>query len=153
MVEFALVFPLLAMLLFGTISGGLVLNRRMDLTQASRESARYGATVAQDQCTPTSGCGGRNWAQHVQTIAVERANGTVATADVCVALVQGPGSAPVPVTLNHTTRSGGLPCYVDNSADSGKRVQVMITKADQIQAIIVTVPVNMTAKGTSRFEG
>ena len=153
LVEFALVFPLLAMLLFGMLSGGLVMNRRMDVTQASRESARYGATVPFDQCTPSSSCGGRTWAQQVQDVAVSRSNGVVTATNVCVALVQGPGSAPVSLSTTHTTKGGTAPCYVDNSADSGRRVQVLITFSDKIQAVITTVPVNITAKATSRFEG
>lgn len=141
------------MLLFGMFSGGMVMNSRMELTQASRESARYGATVPFDQCTPTTNCDGRTWAQQVQSVAVSRANGVVKNANVCVALVQGSGTAPVSLSAAHTTKGDSAPCYVDNSADSGKRVQVVITFADEIQAVIVTVPVNINAKATSRFEG
>jgi Flp pilus assembly protein TadG len=152
LVEFALIFPLVAMLLFGMFSGGLVMNRRMAVSQASREGARYGATVAYDQCTPSTACGGRTWAQQVQSVAVSRSGGTVTAANVCVALVQGPGSAPVPMTQSHTTKTSLTPCYVDNSADEGKRVQVVITFSDKIEAIVTTVPVNVTARSTSKLE-
>lgn len=153
MVEFAIVFPMLAALLFGMFSGGMVMNRRMELTQASRESARYGATVAFDQCTPTSACDGRNWAQQVQSVAVSRSSGVATNANVCVALVQGSGSAPVPLSAAHTTRSSLSPCYIDGSADTGRRVQVVITFDDEIQAVVTTIPVQIKARATSRFEG
>ncbi len=152
LIEFALVFPLLAMLLFGTLTGGLVMNRRMAISEAGREGARYGATVPSDQCTPVAVCSGRTWAQQVQSVAVSRAGGAVTASGVCVALVEGPGSAPVPLSLAHTTRTSLSPCYVDNSADVGKRVQVVITFNDRIQAIITDIPVTVTAKSTSKLE-
>ena len=91
-IEFAFIFPLLAMLVFGMITGGIVLNRRMTVNQAAREGARYGATVAPDQCSPTTLCGGKTWAQLVQAQTVERSEGSIKTSDVCVALVSGSGT-------------------------------------------------------------
>lgn len=152
LVEFALILPVLSMLLIGMLTGGLVMNRRMAISQASREGARYGATVPSDQCTPTSACGGRTWAQQVQSVAVSRAGGAVDASTVCVALVEGPGSAPVPLSADHTTNSTLTPCYVDNSADTGQRVQVVIRFTDKIQAVVTNIPVNVTAKSTSRLE-
>ena len=43
MVEFALVAPLLFVLLFGIIESGLILYDRAFITNASREGARYAA--------------------------------------------------------------------------------------------------------------
>ncbi len=153
LVEFALVFPLLAFLLFGIFGAGMVLNRRLSVTQAAREGARYGATVAADQCTPTSNCSGLNWAQLVQAVTAERSAGAVDTSKVCVALVSGPGSAPVAVGSSFTTAGGTSPCYVDNSADTGKRVQVTIQLPDKIDAGVMSVPVTLNAQAVSRFEG
>jgi len=47
-VEFALVLPLLLVLLFGTITGGLLFNQQLSLTQAAREGARFGSTLPVD---------------------------------------------------------------------------------------------------------
>jgi hypothetical protein len=151
-VELALIFPFLAMLLFGTLTGGLVLNRRLAISQASREGARYGATVAMDQCAVVSSCGGRTWAEQVRHVTLSRAGGSATEANICVALVEGPGSAPVPLSAAHTTKSTLTPCYVDNSADSGRRVQVVITFTDKIEAVITQVPVSATARSTSKLE-
>jgi Flp pilus assembly protein TadG len=151
-VEFAIVFPVLAMLLFGMFSGGMVMNRRATITQASREGARYGATVAFDQCIPTTLCAGRTWAQQVRSVAVSRASGTVTASNVCVALVSGSGTAPTAISSAHTTKGGTLPCYADQSADTGRRVQVVITFSDEIQAVLTRIPVNVTAKATSKLE-
>lgn len=153
LVEFAVILPVLLMLVFGMLSGGLVMNRRMEVTQASREGARYGATVSFDQCTPTTACSGRTWAQQVQSVAVSRSDGAVTARDVCVALVEGPGSAPVALSSAHTTKGGTAPCYADQSADAGRRVQVVITFTDSIEAVIMNIPVSVTARSTSRLEG
>jgi Flp pilus assembly protein TadG len=45
-VEFAMVLPLLMMLLLGTITGGLALNTAIAMADAVREGARFGATTA-----------------------------------------------------------------------------------------------------------
>ena len=44
-VEFALVLPILLMLVFGGITGGLLYNQQQQLTHAAREGARYAATL------------------------------------------------------------------------------------------------------------
>ena len=100
----------------GMLTGGVVLTHQLSVTQAAREAARYGATIAQEQCASTADCGGMTWAQLVQSIAVQRAGGDVTAAGVCVALVSGVGSAPSAVDSDHTTAGSTAPCYVDNSA-------------------------------------
>lgn len=44
-VEFALILPILIVLLFGTITGGLLYNQQHSVTQAAREGARFAATL------------------------------------------------------------------------------------------------------------
>src|SRR5689334_203763 len=95
MIEAAIAMPVFVSLLLGMFTGGFALNHKLDMTLAARESARYGSTVSADQCS--SKCNGMNWAQLVGSIAVQRSEGDLRTADVCVALVQGPGSNPTAV--------------------------------------------------------
>ena len=45
-VEFALIFPLLAMLMMGIVTGGLSYSNALGVQNAVREGARYGATAA-----------------------------------------------------------------------------------------------------------
>ncbi|NYG58145.1 Flp pilus assembly protein TadG [Nocardioides daedukensis] len=47
-VEFALVFPILALMLFGIISYGYMFTIRQTMTQAAAEGARAGAVAASD---------------------------------------------------------------------------------------------------------
>ena len=151
-VEFAIVFPVFMLITMGMLTGGVVLTHQLSVTQAAREAARYGATIAQAQCAPTTNCGGMTWAQLVQSIGVQRAGGDVTTAGVCVALVTGPGSAPTAVDSTHTTAGSTAPCYVDNSADTGLRVQVALTRPDQIQILVSTIDLNLVSHATSRYE-
>ena len=152
MVEFALVLPLLMMITLGVITGGMVLNRQMSVSHASREAARYGSTLAIDQCVPVAACGGLTWAQLVRSVGVQRAGGEVDNAGVCVALVQGPGTSPVAVGSTHTTAGGTAACYVDNSADTAERVQVRISRGDRIEFFSATLPVTISSRATARAE-
>jgi Flp pilus assembly protein TadG len=46
LVEFAIVVPLMLLLVFGIIEWGVLLNRRIDLTQGVREAGRQGAVAS-----------------------------------------------------------------------------------------------------------
>jgi len=153
-VEFALILPLLSMMALGMLTGGIALDRKQDITNAAREAARFGATVAEGQCEPDpdAECSGLTWAKLVQSVAVQRANGAVADGDVCVALVSGPGWAPVAVDSTHTTDLSGKACYVDNSSDTDKRVQVKVTKSDRLEAVLFAMDLDLSSKATARFE-
>jgi Flp pilus assembly protein TadG len=151
--EFAMVVPVLLMLVVGMITSGMVLNRQLAMSYASREAARYGATLASDQCEPVSACGGLTWAEVVRAVAVQRGGDGVTTTTVCAALVTGPGAAPVALSVAHTTAGGTQPCYVDGSADTGPRVQVAVRRNDSIELIVTSLPLSVAAKATARAEG
>jgi Flp pilus assembly protein TadG len=150
-VEFALILPLLSMMALGMLTGGIALDRKQDITNSAREAARFGATVAEAECDQGN-CGGLTWAQLVRSIAVQRSNGALTDLGVCVALVSGPGWAPVAVGTDQTTAGGLNPCYVDNSADTDRRVQVAVTRADRLQAVLFNMNLTLQSRATSRFE-
>ncbi len=70
---------------------------------------------------------------------------------MCVALVEGPGSAPSALSSSHIAGGSGN-CYVDDSADVGPRVQVRIQKQERIEAVMVSIPVNVDSRSTARYE-
>jgi hypothetical protein len=140
------------MMALGMLTAGIALDHKQEITNASREAARFGATMAKAQCDDVTDCGGLTWAGLVQAIAVQRSNGAVSSAAVCVALVSGPGFAPVPVSSTHTTDPGGGACYVDDNADTGERVQVRITKTDRLQAVLFNMDLNIGSRAIARFE-
>ncbi|HEV8295725.1 MAG TPA: hypothetical protein VGQ20_00460, partial [Acidimicrobiales bacterium] len=104
-----------------------------------------------------SDCSGLSWAGLVRDLAVKRSNGTLATAGVCVALVEGPGSAPTVVDFadKYTTfMNAGTPspCYTDNSPDTGPRVQVHVTRQDTLDVVAWRKTLNLTADALAQFE-
>ena len=150
-VEFALILPFLSLMALGTLTAGIALDRKQEITNAAREAARFGATVHEDECDDVSDCDGYTWAQLVQAVAVQRSNGAVTAASVCVALVSGPGFAPLAVDSTHII--GGVNrCFVDDSSDTGPRVQVAITRTDKMQAVLFNMDLNLNSRAVARFE-
>jgi Flp pilus assembly protein TadG len=150
LVEFALVLPVFAMLIFGAFSGAMAYNTKQSIVYAAREGARYGATIPQSQCTPTSNCSGKTWAQLVQAVVVSRSNGAVTTGDVCVALVTG---SPVTVaSAPFTTKSDGTACFSDSSGDNSARVQVSISHDTSIDAVLKKIPITESSQATAKYE-
>lgn len=152
LVEFALILPLLVMLLLGLITGGLALNDKQQMTHATREGARYAAVVPHDQTFDDGG----TWAENVRSLVVDRSQGALETADVCVSLVTGsPGTV---ISANHTTNSGA-PCIAGQSyptAANSTRVQVTTSRDATIQlglfgAHDVTLRSDATAKAETEY--
>jgi Flp pilus assembly protein TadG len=154
LVEFALVLPLVLMLAFGLITSGLTYNHKIDLTHAAREGARYGATLAQLQCSGSPNpCGSSTWAQTVQSVVVQRSLGDVTAAQVCVALVTGNPGASLGNGFSVNSPNPDGSCYSDGNADPGKRVQVAVTRTgDAINGILFRLPVTLTSQATAKFE-
>ena len=151
LVELALVIPLFLTLVLGLVSTGIVYNHKLDLVHAAREGARYGATVPVQQCTPSTKCSGKTWAQLVQTVVVQRSDGDVSASQVCVALVTGATGAPIDSTF--TTKSDGTSCYDDGNTDTAARVQVRIRRSgDSINAAFFKIPVTLTSNANAKFE-
>jgi Flp pilus assembly protein TadG len=157
LVEFVLILPVMLVLVMGLISGGIVMNHKLDLVSAAREGARYGITIPRDQCTPISKCSNKTWAQLVRSIVVARSDGDITDSQVCVALViynpgvvygGSTGTDQASFTTNGTTR-----CYDDGNGDATLRVQVRINRpGDSINAVFFRIPVTLTTTATAKFE-
>jgi|SRR4051812_6510327 Flp pilus assembly protein TadG len=85
-VEFALVVPLLVMLLLGVTTAGMGISNSLGTTDAVREASRYAATTA---LTPAP-AGYGSWSAAVQAKTVALSAGSVAnTSQVCVKAMKG----------------------------------------------------------------
>ncbi len=87
-VEFALVMPLLLMLLFGIISTGMTFSDHLAATNATREGARYGAATNMSE---------PGWATSVKERVKQvyfNAGETVTDDQICVKLVTAAGATP-----------------------------------------------------------
>lgn len=153
LVEFALILPVLVMLLLGMITGGIALNDKQQMTHATREGARYAAVVPHDQTFDDGG----TWASNVQALIVARSQGTLETADICVSLVYGnPGTV---VSAAHTTNAGA-PCIASQPYPTdlnSTRVQVTSSRDATIQlglfgAYDVTLQSDATAKAETEAD-
>lgn len=155
-VEFALIFPLLAMLMFGMISGGLALNQQQQINHAAREASRFGATLpgfpaGSDEDTFNL------VANRAVVTAVNQLNR--ADAFLCVTYWDGDtptrrwyaGNAPgSPLG----SAPAGLPCgdLLNGGADTEPRIQVNAYLPGRIEAIFVRRDVTMTAQAVSVYE-
>lgn len=153
MVEFALVVPLLMVLIMGTLTGGLALSNKQQVTHATREGTRYAATISPAQ-TFTSG----TWAENVRDLVVERSAGDLVASQVCVSLVQGSPAAVVTPATTYSTASGNGPCiagqtYPVTANDPGLRVQVSASRPATIQLVVFgQIDVTLHAAATGKSE-
>lgn len=145
-VEFALLLPVLATLVLGVLSTGVVLSQKQQMAYAVREGARHGAVLPAEQVFNSG-----TWASNVRSWVVSKSTGTLVASQVCVALVR--GVTPVPFSTKHTTKADGSACYNDSSVgDSSDRVQVLATRPAKIEAALFTQAITLKEKATSRFE-
>jgi hypothetical protein len=147
-VEFALVLPILVVFLLGMISGGFLMNQRLQMAHAAREAARFGATIPTGQVFASG-----TWAEAVRDLAVERSAGDLEDADVCVSLVEGATPAVFQGDGDYST-NGTAPCIADDGAgDGGLRVQVTATNGGTLETGLwsreVTFEISATAKHES----
>lgn len=152
MVEFAIILPVFAMLLFGMITSGLAINEKQQMTFAVREGARFASTVPPDQ-TFTTG----TWASNVRDVIVESSDRVLTTADVCVALVEGSPGTVVTPTNSYSTRPDGGPCIAAQSfpivsGDRGRRVQVTATRIRPIDWVLGRTNATLNSQATARTE-
>jgi Flp pilus assembly protein TadG len=150
-VEFALIVPILMMILLGIISAGTVYNQKTSLAHAAREGARYGAILSPDQGF-TSG----TWASNAKDVVMARSGGELnsTTGSVCVSLVT--GSPATTYTGSHdsswySTNSDGSPCdssdtYTVTTNDDGLRIQVSLSKTAKWDLGMYARTVTLTSK-------
>ena len=93
LVELGLAMPIIIGLLMATVTSGLAINQKMQLVHATREGARYGATVPSSQTFANGG----TYAENISAVLVSRAGGALDTPgwSVCVSLVEGSGAGGV----------------------------------------------------------
>lgn len=118
--EFALIAPLLLLLLFGVIEFGRVIATYTSVTTAAREGARYGTTVGESDTTPGTprylDCQGIRDAAKAKTTLID-----LDDSDIDVFFDNGPGGGPVDAGCQ-----GGLPAPTDTEVEPGDRIVVRV---------------------------
>lgn len=176
LVEFALVFPVFMTLVLGMFSGGLAYNRKLTLTNAAREAARYAATLdLTGQPWDTDGIAATAhsldaWlyqvADAVQRNAENDLDAGVPALSICVAYVHpnGPTHTTDPDAAGHTllrTNSGSsygasgpaAQCFSDGITDGDeKRVHVEVSRRSDLQLLFFDIAVTLSSESVMRFE-
>lgn len=133
-VEFALVLPVLMVLLLGMLSGATAWNQNLSLGHAARVSARQASTLPLPTEPTTVKL--EAWLDGIADAAVQAGAGELAPGPgrtVCVAYVHPSGVAPLG-TLSRTlgptgTRtSSTTPCFADQQPSSKRRIQVVTAR-------------------------
>lgn len=130
-IEFALVMPVLVMLLFGIITTGLAYNDHISISNAAREGARLGSAL--DYSTNPS-----NWASSVQTRVQQvyfNAASSLPTSDICVALAASDGTV-LAGTSGYASACGAVPSSPSTMASGSCVVKVWVTKPAHISLMI-----------------
>ncbi len=160
LVEFALILPLLLLLVFGIISFGLMFHAKLSITDGAREAGRYGATLPVTNFASSTDPM-RAWLDEIAARAVTDATGSldpgVANRVVCVAFVHTDGAAPTDVTTRRMEAAGattysGTPCFTDGRPDDERRVQVQVARDSDIEAIFFSTTVELSATSVTRYE-
>lgn len=150
LVEFALVLPLFMMLLLGMFTGGLAYSRKLAVTQATREGARYGATLPLS-AEPTVDL----WLQRVSDVAVASSDGelspSVTGMQVCVAYVPGSGTPRRVLRVGSSTTFSNATCFTDGRTGES-RVQVVGSRPSTLEALVWSRDLDLLSRAVARFE-
>lgn len=137
LVEFALILPLLMMLVLGLFTGGLAYNRKISITASVREGARFGATLA---CSASCVSAGTLVTQVKQRVA-DNSSGELAPADVCAAIVLAPDASPPKCGVADPAGSAGT--YI---------VKVSAAKEATIDALVFRRALTLSSRSAARYE-
>ena len=152
LLEFALVLPLIVMLVLGLVSSGVAYNEKITLTHASREAARFAATYPVSNAADLDA-----WLADVEARAIDDAAGSLDAGTpglhICVAYVFPDGSAADDRTRS---RLNGVPdpnpCFVDGRPSDERRVQIEVRRDAEIEALLFSTTITLRSEATSRFE-
>jgi hypothetical protein len=155
LVEMALVLPLLLMLLLGIVSAGIAYNHQLSLTHAARESGRHGATL------PVTNFGSMSaWLDVVAQRAMDDATGSldpgVPGFFLCVAYVHPNGTTALDSTQSRTGGTtgsyAGSSCFTDGRPADERRVQVVVARDVDFNALVFETTLTLDSEAVSRFE-
>lgn len=156
LVEFALVLPVFFMLILGMFTGGVAYNRKLVVTQATREAARYGATL------PLSSYPNKDaWLDAVAAVGVGSAENELALSApgryLCVAYVFQPN--PSLSTTRRRVQTGaaaptydGGACFDDQRPGSEARVQVVAQRSSTLEALVFAHNLTLRSQAVARYE-
>ena len=152
-VEFALLFPLFMLIVFGVINMGFGFNQKINLTQAAREASRYGATLSIAASGPGNSGTVTTWLQKVTDVAISAGGGDLAATRtgryVCVTHVDSDGTITSQVTGSGGPSASAL-CLADGRTDA--RVQVVVRSQTVIDFVFWGGAITVGSESTTHYE-
>ena len=150
LVEFALVLPVFMMLVLGMFTGGLAYNRKLAVTQASREAARFGATYPLAAEANID-----NWLTTVTNIAVSSSDGELGSSStgrvICVAYLS-PSQTRQRTLTGTSVAFANSSCFTDGRPSNETRVQVVSERTSTLEALAFSRDLILRSQGVARFE-
>ena len=166
--EFALVLPILVVLIFGAFSVGIAYNEKLSLSHGARDAARYAATLPLTYDDEDTLDISDAWFEAVRDRVVA-ASQKVARSDgadnstICVAYIETLPSAAFSKIETYSwsttqTKDSTTPCFPDDVPDnpdnsSNAHIQIRVVRDGEIN-IVMLPPMRPTMSSTSvvRFE-
>ena len=149
LVEFALIAPLLIVLLLGTLTGGIALSHHNSVKNAAREGVRFGAV------NPVAAGSETAYLGRVLTEVVNAATGdldpTVDGRYVCAAYVNEANAIfRGQMTSGAPSYDTGNLCFADGRTE--ERVQVLARRNDSINAVFYSHSMTLEGRAVTRYE-
>lgn len=150
-VEFALLFPMFLLIVFGVINMGFGFNQKINLTQTAREASRYGATLS----FASAGGDVDDWLAKVAAVA-ESAGGSDLEVDrpgryICVAHIEaGATGTASSLVVGTGGPSSSAACYSDGRDD--ERVQVVVRSQTVVDFIFMGGAITVGSESTTHYE-
>ena len=152
LVEFALVLPVFLMVVLGMLTGGLAYSRKLSIAQASREGARFGATLPITSAVPMT-----TWLTRVSDLTIASSDGELG-ADrpgrvVCVAYVSASGTATRRQTVGTASPVvESQPCIVNDGRSGEARVQVVAARTSELEVLVYSRTLTLSSHAVARAE-
>ena len=151
-VEFALVVPILVMMLLGVTTIALGYNDHLAVQNAAREGARLGSAIDYSTAPGT-------WADSVQTRVQQvyfNSGSTVTTSQICVRLYRfdatGTGTMLAQTASASGTGCGTEPASPTSPGDGSCAVKVWVGKTGQVNlGVLPSIPYNISAKAVDYY--
>jgi hypothetical protein len=161
LVEFALILPVLTMLLLGMISGAIAWNDNLALSQGARVAGRRAVTIPMPATMTTETMA--VWLDAVadQALAASegKLGGDVSGRAVCVAFVYPAGTAPDQTFKRQlsgagagTRTSGSTPCFTDGQGETERRVQVVLQRDGVLDIGLKRMTLSLRRQVVYRYE-
>jgi hypothetical protein len=163
-VEFALVLPILVILVFGIFTVGMAYNTKLVANHAARDAARFGATLPEEDVDDDNVMD-QGWFEDVRDRAVEAGEGYFgslsggtftghASAVICVAYSRDGTNFRSYTWSGVSGPTTGAECYSDSlSAAGGERVQVVLEQDAAFNIVFLPArTLDLSSVAVARFE-